>query len=58
MSDFLTPKELVSRWRGSVNIRTLANWRAKKTGPKYIKAGRQILYDVKHVEQWEKENEH
>lgn len=34
------------------NIRTLQMWRAQRTGPPFIRLGRQILYRRAAVEQW------
>lgn len=50
---FLTPDDLVKRYRGQVNKRTLANWRSHREGPKYTKAGGRVLYPLRHVLDWE-----
>ena len=53
MADLLTPKQLCERWGGSIKEQTLANWRTEGKGPKYIKAGRKVLYKIKDVERFE-----
>lgn len=51
-TDFLlTPMELAKRW--SVHVVTLANWRVKGKGPKYVKAGRQVRYPMSRVKEYE-----
>lgn len=42
---YLTPDEVVARYRGIVSIRTLSNWRSLRTGPKFVKIGKAVLYD-------------
>lgn len=53
---FLTPDELVNRWHGTIGKGTLANWRAKKRGPAYVKIGGRVLYPLEQVEAWELQN--
>jgi hypothetical protein len=55
---FLTPEELSRRWRNSVDVQTLRNWRASKPklGPAYHRIGRAVLYRMDHVMAWEEEN--
>jgi hypothetical protein len=36
----------------SLNTGTLANYRANKTGPRYIKRGSKILYFLSDIEEW------
>lgn len=50
---FLTAKELARRWKW--NVGSLANLRAKKKGPPFIRVGRQILYPLRTVEEFEQE---
>ena len=50
---YLTPRELHVRLKGSISVRTLANWRCLGVGPKFTKAGGRILYPVAEVERWE-----
>lgn len=53
VSDYFTPAELVQRYRGSITIRTLANWRSTGEGPRYTKIGGRVLYPVDAVKTWE-----
>lgn len=42
---YLTPKELLDRWRGAVShVQTLANWRNQGRGPEYVKLEHKVLY--------------
>lgn len=50
---YLTPDELVLRYRGQINKRTLANWRSTGDGPPYLKAGGRVLYKSDDVDKWE-----
>ncbi len=53
---YLTPKDLSERWRHSISVPTLANWRCASSrikGPPYIKAGGRILYPVAKLDEWE-----
>ena len=50
---YLTPDELVERYRGQVNKRTLVNWRSHREGPKYTKIGGRVLYRIDNVIEWE-----
>lgn len=47
----LTPKETADRLR--VTTGTLSNWRVQGNGPKFIKAGRKVLYPVAQVVAYE-----
>jgi len=38
--------------RVGVEAKTLANWRYLGTGPKFIRAGRRIVYDPADIEAW------
>ena len=49
----LTEEDVVTRWKGAVGKTTLATWRARGKGPKYIKVGRAVLYPQKEVERYE-----
>ncbi len=51
---FLTPHQLTERWAGEIHERTLANWRVTGQGPRFIKIGGRVLYDIEEVEAWEK----
>lgn len=52
-TEYLTPAGLVARYRGSITIRTLANWRSTGEGPRYTKIGGRVLYPVDAVKTWE-----
>lgn len=52
-SEFLTPDALVERWGGTIGKGTLANWRAKKRGPAYVKVGGRVVYPLDKVEEYE-----
>ena len=52
-ADYLTPAELVARYRGTITIRTLANWRSTGEGPRYTKVGGRVLYPMLGVIEWE-----
>jgi hypothetical protein len=49
----MTPQALVERWQGSITLVTLATWRSRKLGPRYIKIGGRVLYPLDGVEEWE-----
>ena len=51
---YLTPLELSRRWKNMISPGTLANWRANRKGPAYVKMGGRVLYPVQAVEQWER----
>ena len=51
---YLTPKEVCERYRGSVSIGTLANWRSAGISPPYIKLGGKVVYDEEALVEWEK----
>ena len=52
-AQYLTPTDLVNRYRGTITIRTLANWRSTGEGPRYTKIGGRVLYPVDAVKAWE-----
>lgn len=52
-AEYLTPAELVARYKGTITIRTLANWRSTGEGPRYTKIGGRVLYPVEAVKTWE-----
>lgn len=39
--DILTPKEVATGWQ--LSERTLANWRAKGEGPRFVKLGKRAV---------------
>lgn len=50
----LTPEMLAKRWHIK-HIGTLANWRCKGKGPKFI-PGRPVKYPLEEVEKYEREH--
>ena len=58
MSDnkFLTADEVAERYRGSVSVGTLRNWRAMKVGPSFVKIGKAVLYPLEELEAWDEAN--
>lgn len=55
MQQYLTPAELVARYKKTITIRTLANWRSTGEGPAYTKIGGRVLYPVEAVISWERQ---
>lgn len=53
---YYTPDELVRRWRGRIDIETLANWRSRRQGPTYHRFGRAVLYRADLLISWESKN--
>lgn len=51
---FLTPQEVVARYEGRVNVRTLANWRSAGVSPPFTKVGGRILYPLQELIEWER----
>lgn len=51
---YLSPAEVASRL--VVTIKTLANWRSKKTGPPFHKFRSRVLYVADGLEQWMSDN--
>lgn len=49
----LTPEQVSERYAGRVTVETLAQWRWRKRGPRYMKLGRSVLYSVRDLEAWE-----
>ncbi|WFU80772.1 helix-turn-helix domain-containing protein [Bradyrhizobium sp. CIAT3101] len=58
MSDrtFLTAEEVSERYRSSVSVGTLRNWRAMKIGPTFVKIGKAVLYPMNELEAWDQRN--
>lgn len=50
MHDLLTESEAAPRI--GVAVKTLQNWRVSGNGPKFIKAGRRVVYDPADIEAW------
>lgn len=53
---YLTPKEVVERYREMLTVETLANWRARKIGPRYTKVGKAVLYLEDDLDSWDDRN--
>ena len=51
--NFMTPEQLVQRYKGTISVKTLANWRTKGGGPEYTKIGGKIMYSLAAVKAWE-----
>lgn len=51
---FLTAEEVSERYRGSVSVGTLRNWRTMKIGPSFVKIGKAVLYPIDELEAWGK----
>lgn len=54
--EYLTPAELMKRWKDSVKPQTLANWRMQRKGPAFCRVGAKILYPLSAVIEWERKN--
>jgi len=52
-SQYLTPDELARRYQGKITVRTLANWRSQRQGPRFTKIGGRVLYLLSEVLKWE-----
>ena len=53
---FLTPEEVTERYRNSISVGTLRNWRAMKIGPSFVKIGKAVLYPIEELEAWDENN--
>lgn len=53
---FLTPDEVSERYRGSVSVGTLRNWRAMRVGPSFVKIGKAVLYPAGELDAWDEMN--
>ncbi|MDH4985107.1 DNA-binding protein [Aminobacter anthyllidis] len=53
---YLTDEELSERYRGSISVGTLRNWRAMRIGPTYVKIGKAVLYPIEELEMWDRKN--
>ena len=53
---YLTAEEVSERYRSTVSIGTLRNWRAMKVGPTFIKIGKAVLYPIDELEAWDQKN--
>lgn len=46
----------MARWQGQVASATLATWRSRGTGPRFVKIGGRVLYRLADVIAWEAKN--
>ena len=53
---YLTPEEVVRRYRGEISVGTLRNWRCKRIGPTYVKVGKGVLYSIADLDRWDRIN--
>jgi hypothetical protein len=53
---YLTAEEVSERYSGEISTGTLANWRAMRIGPTFVKIGKAVLYPVEELEAWDKKN--
>lgn len=53
---YLTPREVVERYRETLSEQTLANWRSMKIGPRYTKVGKAVLYREDDLDAWDDAN--
>ncbi|RUX26050.1 DNA-binding protein [Mesorhizobium sp. M2A.F.Ca.ET.042.01.1.1] len=58
MSDqkYFTPEEVTERYRGTISLGTLRNWRSMRIGPAFVKVGKSVLYPAKELDVWDKKN--
>jgi DNA-binding transcriptional MerR regulator len=54
MNDLLDTRAAAPRV--GVSPGTLENWRTAGTGPRFIKAGKRVLYDPVDIERWKEAN--
>jgi hypothetical protein len=53
---FLTPEEVVARYRDELSLGTLRNWRSLRIGPNFVKIGKAVLYPRDALEAWDRQN--
>lgn len=51
---YLTPDEVIERYRGSISHSTLSNWRAMRVGPTFVKIGKAVLYSIDDLDAWDR----
>ena len=54
--EFLTVDALIARWKAQVTSATLATWRSRGHGPKFVKVGGRVLYRLADVVSYEQRN--
>jgi excisionase family DNA binding protein len=50
VEELLTSKQAAAY--AKVSVRSLKRWRAEGTGPKFLKAGRQVRYRKRDLDEW------
>lgn len=55
-TSYLTPAQVAERYEGRISVRTLSNWRWAGTGPRFLRCGGRILYELDALEVWEAKN--
>jgi hypothetical protein len=53
---YLTQDEVAERYRGLISVRTLANWRSMRIGPRFTKIGKTVLYEEGELDAWDERN--
>lgn len=53
---YLTQDEVAERYRWLISVRTLANWRSLRIGPKFTKVGKTVLYSETELDKWDERN--
>lgn len=53
---FLTAHQVIDRWNGVIKVGTLANWRARRVGPSFVKLRGRVLYPLDKIVEWEASN--
>jgi hypothetical protein len=58
MSDqkYFTPEEVTQRYRGTISLGTLRNWRSIRIGPAFVKVGKSVLYPASELDIWDEKN--
>lgn len=50
--DLLTPADIGRRL--GVSVETLRDWRYRRMGPRYVRVGRNVRYDPRDVDAWQR----
>lgn len=53
---YFTPEEVTERYRGTISVGTLRNWRSMRIGPAFVKVGKSVLYPGTELEAWDRRN--
>lgn len=51
---YYTPDDVIRELRGRFTKKTLANWRSQGIGPKYVRFGGRIFYNIADFEAWQR----